>query len=396
MDRSPALPSENPPLPKATHFRALPVQLVKIDGGALIVRGCTEIRVVGERAEETVRELWSMAAEAPVTLQALASRYAEPDRASIAQLAQKLIDRRILVDAEKVADAAGDQDGDETGLEIFYWHFGLTERDATSLLNQRKIAIIGVNAISRRLAAALAEANVGNVEVVDYVLTRNQRLFGREARVRPDGWPQACRAPIPYATWIEQHDPDGIDCLVATSDHGATSALLDWNRHCLSQGISFLPVVLRRMVGLVGPFVVPTETACYECLCARENSHLSEYKALRASEEMAPHGQAVSGFFPSMGSILGDIAALELVKFYTGGMPYKVGHLIEVSLLAPSLTSRKVLRVPRCRACAPTTVHPSHSLERADFIPGPQFFEGHREPDARVWERFNIPARDEA
>jgi thiazole/oxazole-forming peptide maturase SagC family component len=152
--------------------------------------------------------------------------------------------------------------------------------------------------------------------------------------------------------------------------------MLGWNRYCVENEIAFLPVVLRRLIGEIGPFVVPRETACYECLTARQNSHLREHRALRAVEAQSPYGQAISGFFPSMGSILGDMAALELVKFYSGGMPYRVGHFIEVNLLATVLDSHKVLRVPRCRTCAATMTTSSFGLERADFVPGPQFLPG--------------------
>jgi hypothetical protein len=55
-----------------------------------------------------------------------------------------------------------------------------------------------------------------------------------------------------------------------------------------------------------------------------------------------------------MASILGDIAAFELTKFYSGVIPqWNVGTMIEVNLLATHLTTRKVLKVPRCRACSP-------------------------------------------
>jgi bacteriocin biosynthesis cyclodehydratase domain-containing protein len=366
-------------------YRALPAQLVKIDEGVVLVRGSAEIRIVGGRAEETVREVWSAAAETPVTLEDIVSRYAEPDRASVKELVEKLIARRILVDAALEGDRAGG--GPESALEIFYWNFGVAEAVATASLNDRKLAILGANAISRRLASALAEAEITNFQVVDYVLARNQRLFGSDTTVTLRNWPQSCPPPVPYAAWMEESAAGEPDCIIATSDQGATSVLLEWNRHCLEHGVDFLPVTLRRLVGNIGPFVVPGETACYECLCARENSHLTDYGDLRAREKMAPYGEAVSGFFPSMGSILGDLAAMELVKFYSGRMLYKVGQLIEVSLLAPSLTSRKVLRVPRCRACAATAVTPERNLDRADFFPGGKHFEADKVHPAELLAR---------
>jgi bacteriocin biosynthesis cyclodehydratase domain-containing protein len=374
------VPSDDSPA-AATRYRALPIQLVEIDEGVVVVRGSAEIRIVGAGAERTTREIWSAAMEAPVTVDEVVSAYAAPDRESVRGLIEKLIARRILVEAG--ADA-GPADGPESALEIFYWNFGLTEREVPASLNERRLVILGVNGISRQLAASLTAAGITNLEIVDYVLFRNQRLFGSETQVQTANWPSSAPAPLAYAEWTQRERPGEPDCLIATCEHAATAALLDWNRHCVESGVAFLPVVLKRLIGQVGPFVVPRETACYECLCARENSHLRDHQTLRAVEAASPYGQAVAGFFPSMGSILGDIAALELVKFYAGGMPYRVGHFIEVNLLAAELSSHKVLRVPRCRACAAMLTQSAFGLERADFVPGPQFFAGETAPDYPV------------
>jgi hypothetical protein len=54
-----------------------------------------------------------------------------------------------------------------------------------------------------------------------------------------------------------------------------------------------------------------------------------------------------------MASVLGDIAAIELTKFYSRALPlWRVGVVMEVNLLAGRIDARKVLRVPRCGACS--------------------------------------------
>ena len=92
-----------------------------------------------------------------------------------------------------------------------------------------------------------------------------------------------------------------------------------------------------------------------------------------------------------MGSILGDLAAMELTKFFSGVMPVKAGYLIEVNLLEPLMKTRRVLRVPRCLACARTMTRSANSLEKADFIPGGSFAPGDeesKETQAAYQERF--------
>lgn len=364
-----------------TPYRSLPAQIIEIDGGVILVRGCTEIKVMGEGAVEAVQHVWSCADEAPATIGEIAAKVAEPAREGITDLARKLVERRILVPADdKAADAGA---GEESSLDIFFWHFGLTGAEAAARLTEKDVAILGVNSISQRMCESLRLAGHESLRVVDFALLRNQRLFGAAQEADLSAWPAACPPPIPYRTWLDEHEPKELDCLVVTSDFGAASVLREWNAFCVENRIAMLPVMLRKLVGYIGPLVVPGETACYHCLQSRENSHIEDFELVRKSEVHAPQIQKLSGFFPSMGSILGDMAAMELTKFYTGAIPSRTaGALVEVNLLAPSLSSRHVLRVPRCPTCAPAMVRSAPSLERADFIPGPQFYEGDSAPES--------------
>ena len=160
-------------------------------------------------------------------------------------------------------------------------------------------------------------------------------------------------------------DPDSLGCLIASSDFGGWETLYEWNRFCVQYHKHFLPVVLQDLVGYVGPLVIPGETACLECVRMRRNSHAEDHEVRGLIEESAFEGQGAIGFHPSMASILGDIAALELTKFYSEALPRpKVGTLIEVNLLETGLTSRKVLKVPRCPVCSPLLARSSVSPDK--------------------------------
>lgn len=365
-------------LTEPPRLRALPCQIIDIDGGALVVRGVTEITVLGEGALETVRTIISLATVDTPTEDEIREHFAEVDREAVGAVVQRLVDRRMLIEVnEQTANGEGGATGQtsESSEEIFYWHFGLTEAEATSRLSEQSIVVLGLNGVSAQLVAALVSSGATNVTVVDLVITRNQRLFGSDDAADLAKWPQDSPSPIGYRDWLGNHDPDAIDLFVLCSDYAATSVAQEWNRVALSTGASFMPVMLRRMVGHVGPIIVPGHTACYDCMLGRENAHLPDHEMLRQSEAQGPFRQAVSGFHRSMASILGDIAALELTKFYTEMLPPQVGSRIDVSLLVPTLESRRVLRAPRCPSCSLAVGQPSNSLERADFIPGPQFLE---------------------
>jgi molybdopterin-synthase adenylyltransferase len=153
-------------------------------------------------------------------------------------------------------------------------------------------------------------------------------------------------------------------CVIAASDFGCPDVIQEMNRVCVSAGIHFLPVVLADFIGYVGPFVIPGETPCFDCFLSREESNAPDFGLQRALRASAPDNHDTIGFHPSMASVLGDMAAIELTKFYShenahAALPYhRVGHVIEVNLLLPELRGRRVLKLPRCPSCGSLSTRP--------------------------------------
>jgi bacteriocin biosynthesis cyclodehydratase domain-containing protein len=363
-------------LPQASRLRALRAQLIETDDGAILKRGRAEVKIRGARAAETVAAVVLAAADG-ATVDDICEQFAPPDRSAVERLVRELEARRFLVSSEEDPAPNGHSgpQGPESHLDLLYWHFGAQAEEVAKRLSERRITVVGVNYISRQLAAALAATGVGNVEIVDYTLLANLRLLDEQGAPDAAQWPATVGAPTPYQAWTERLDPETLGCVVATTDFGGLQLLRSWNEFCVRHNCHFLPVALRDLVGYVGPLVVPGETACYECLRARQNSHLADPATRRATEAVAFEGQAVSGFHPSMASILGDIAALELVKFYAGWpVPRIVGTLIEVNLLATEMAARKVLKMPRCRVCSPMLRHGTVAVEKQVLMPGHEVY----------------------
>jgi len=345
-------------------LRALPVQVIEHEKGIILKRGCTEFKIDGPEAGRVVQTILVGMSEEGGTLEEICSFVPQPYRAAVEDLVLQLVARRILVPVDGLqSDVAGPEDT----LDVFYWNFGYRSEDVTKSLNSQRLTLVGVNCITRQLTASLRAASVINFEVIDYPLLRNLRLFDERGEVRPSEWPAAGPLPIPYEVWSPERDSVPIGCLVATSDFGGMHLLREWNEYCVAEGRNFLPVVLQNAIGYVGPLVVPGETACYECLRARQNSHMADPAAERAAEHKAFEGQLVNGFHPSMASVLGDLAAIELTKFYGRVPRWRTGTLIEVSLLSPAMGTRKVLKVPRCRVCSPLSKHSAVAVERVAY-----------------------------
>ncbi len=342
------------------------LQLIETDDGVVLKRGRVTVKVEGEGAAEVVRTVLAIAAEGPVTREAVCERFPVADRAAVEELVRGFEARRMLVPVDPSADGSTP----ETALDVFYWHFDKRTAEVAAQLDRAPIAILGVNEVSRQLAATLAASGAGNVEVVDYPLLSNVRLFDDDGTLAPGAWPARLEPATSYREWAGRVNPSELGCLVATSDFGSQALLRPWNEYAVTHGCHFLPVVLQDLIGYVGPLVVPGETACLECVRARQNAHLADPETTRVAESAAFAGQGVNGFHPAMASILGDLAAIELTKFYGGLVPARPGRLIEVNLLAPLLTERVVLKVPRCAVCSPLRARSPVSQDRRVFVPG--------------------------
>ena len=354
--------SDKPP----GRLRALPVQVIAADGAVILVRGVAEIRIGGRRAMEVVPMLLDAASGEGSTRREIVERFAAPDREEVEKLIDELLKRSVLV-------GAGDQPaatGVESSLEVFYWHFGQTFDETVNKLNEKSFVLMGVNTISRQIACALDSLGAARVQVVDFHILRNLRLYGEAGNLLPDEW--VGPAPISYDAWISGLGSEEIGCLVASSDFGGAHLLRQWNEFCVENRVHFLPVILNRFIGSIGPLVVPGETPCYECLRLRENSNMIAPELERAAESSAADRQAVTGFHPAMTKVLGELAAMELCKMYGGGLPWRNGRLIEVNLLGPDIFSRRILKLPRCPVCSPTLESSSVYIDKESFVPGHQ------------------------
>lgn len=350
--------------PLSSRLKAVQLQCIETNQAVVLKRGCTEIKISGAGAGQAVKTLLAAAAGQGATREEIQERFAAPQRPVVDRLIEQLLAKRLLV-TNSTADSLP---GVETGLDVFYWHFEESAARVTERLNGRPLAILGVNCIARRLAAALNASGWTSFRVVDVPQLRNVRMFDVDGAVKVQEWGERLQSPQTPEEWKEQTDPESVACVIATSDFGNHPVLREWNRFCIQHGRHFFPVILQNLIGYVGPLVVPGETACYECLRARQNSQMEDYRTRRAAEEVAFEGQGVAGFHPSMASVLGDIAAVELTKLYGDVLPsWKIGTLIEVNLLATRLEARKVLKIPRCPECSPLNRQSSVSPRKTVF-----------------------------
>jgi bacteriocin biosynthesis cyclodehydratase domain-containing protein len=317
---------------------------VERDGSVVIKRGAIELSVGGARAAEVVSVILGVA-ETGATRAEILEHFVTPDRPVVDDLLGRLEASRLLV-------PVGEKDvplPPETNLDVLYWQFGGKHGDAIERLARANLVLVGVNVVTQHLSRCLSSAGLRPPPIVDDPNLRNLSMLSHESAAPREG----AAAPVPKVEWVAEAHPLPT-CVVAISEFGNQQALREWNRTCVERGYQFFPVLLQNLVGYVGPLVVPGETACYECLHSRWNARLTEDKSRWALDDLGVDAQPVVAAHPAMAAILGNMAALELTKYFGRGLPHPhITTLIELHALVPAVTHRRVLKVPRCPTCSP-------------------------------------------
>ena len=348
-------------------LKLLPIEYVEIDGGVLLKRGRLVVKIGGARAAEVVRVVLAKTADGDATREQIAETFAAPDRVAVIDLVEKLSERRILVEAGS-PDAA--VQAPESSLDVFYWHFGERAESVNRRIGGR-IAVVGVNCVARQIALSLRESGVENVDVIHYPLLCNLRLFDERGRLAAGQWPSALPAPLDYREWKERLDVQELTCLVGTSDFGGLGLMRPWNEFCVKRGRHFLPCVLQDSIGYVGPLVVPGETACFECLRARQNSNMADPEVERAARGPGLRGAGGLGLPPGDGHRARQPRGAGAHPVYgRWAPPTGRGHADRGQPRRARPPSQEGPQDPALTVCSPLNATAPVSADRDAFLPG--------------------------
>lgn len=144
--------------------------------------------------------------------------------------------------------------------------------------------------------------------------------------------------------------------IVLASDAMSLAGVDEVNTITQDTRVPWLLVRVDRSSALIGPYVVPGETACFTCyeLRARANAERpQEHEALFHAWRRAPAASADFATPPEYGMILGNWIALDLMRTIVNGRnSAATGRIIALDLHSLATTFREILRLPRCPVCS--------------------------------------------
>jgi bacteriocin biosynthesis cyclodehydratase domain-containing protein len=207
-------------------------------------------------------------------------------------------------------------DGASRNRLLFHSHFTVQPQLVEKRVSSAVVRVVGPDLIAERVE-------------------RHLRAAGFERPVRTD---------------LSDLAKDGAaGLLVACTDAPTRSYLSRLNAAALAKGQPWLRVAAHGSLAWLGPLVLPGETACFECLQARERAN-----ACGQGEPPDFEFGAVGAFVPQVETVAAQAAA-EAVRFLGGHQaPATIGHVYELSATSPRSEGHVILRDPDCAACAVT------------------------------------------
>jgi len=324
----------------------------------LLKRGIHEVLVSGAAACTITGALVQML-DGTRNADEILQSFSGEQRDEAAQLLETLVRRGMVTDRPPATDADGLQ-------SAFFENLGSHGASAQESLKAANVCVIGKNLITRALVRSLAACGVGRIQLSGHPHLADDA--GLQGSTETEGDRLFIYNEVPPEEAL--HD---VSVLCAASDFGEVDALLQVNRLSIRLSKPFLPVWLSDMKGYVGPLNYPHDTACFRCYRLRADSNNSNYDVTRAlrrhiSTDARP-GMA-TGLLPPMASVLGEIAAMEIVKHIGQFVPVDtIGRIIEINLLSFSSVARRVLKVPRCPDCSDVTVRSAVAVTHGPQIP---------------------------
>jgi bacteriocin biosynthesis cyclodehydratase domain-containing protein len=209
-------------------------------------------------------------------------------------------------------------------LQLFAHYVGDAEQ-VLSRLAAARVLLAGADAVCNKLKASLVDLGVGAVTTLGAISTLDADAVAAAG---------------------------AADLFIAVSDRAGTAFFDSINRSCLEHQVRWLRVAFEGRYGIVGPTVVPRQTACFTCYNLRRASHdvPDEFDAYRG--KLLRDGDPHEGSLDALTDLVVAQATLEAARLLTAfAPPATFGRFYTFEAGRPRVEGHEVLRVPRCAGC---------------------------------------------
>lgn len=219
--------------------------------------------------------------------------------------------------------------------------------ELTALLHARGLLVADGEENACQFARLLTQHKAGGGAVLDASPPRAVEIVG-DGKIASLARTVAASATVASADTAET-------LLVACSDHEDWSALLAFNAQAVAERRTITFVRWDQSRLLIGPFVIPGESACLECVAHRQRAaclHPDELLAWRRNAAHQPVFQGGVGLSTFVQAAIEHHVEAILAGAYDLARP---GAILILDPVAFRSSVAPVMRLPRCPTCRPSS-----------------------------------------
>lgn len=215
-----------------------------------------------------------------------------------------------------------------------------SRRDLDELSSKSVLAVTSGN-IGPNIVDKLARAGVGKVHV------RHRQN---------DGTGDEFTSADEVETWEDKQTTsdviETVDVIVTATQQPWSPVIKHVNELAVETGT---PLACTEFTGydvIVGPIIIPGETACYECYRHRRNNNIGLSDTYMGFEQSAVGGNnGLTDRLPFTDIATGFLVT-DIINLLCYGHGYTVGSIISFDMSSLTMSSNDVLRLPRCEVCS--------------------------------------------
>ncbi|MCU1264096.1 MAG: Molybdopterin biosynthesis protein MoeB [Acidobacteria bacterium] len=286
---------------------------------------------------------------------------------------QLLADHNLLQDAG--VEVLPDEIASRLAPQLNFFHeLDMNAEEMQARFMRSTVTIFGLSGPGAGAALALAAAGIGHLRCIDALTVSltdtylspsfSQADIGesRTAVVARKISESAPEVEVTTHNQAPENDDDvlklieGSDFVINCLDQGQSSLVYKLNRACLQAGIRWTSGATEGTEVVIGPTVVPFETACYLCYkmrtvaCAgnpEDEFAFESFLDRRKQDDSGRRENLVVGV-----GLAASLLSLEAMKAVSANLsPSAIGKIVVFDLLSLESSKHVVLRKPWCPAC---------------------------------------------
>jgi molybdopterin/thiamine biosynthesis adenylyltransferase len=256
--------------------------------------------------------------------------------------------------------------------ELYYDYVGSTEKDAQQILSGKKIGLIGVGGIGTNVAMILAGAGIGKLVLLDGDLieesnltrqflydeisvgslkvataTKNLQELNSKIEILP------IAEHLTESNWKDIFHKFFSDCDFVVLSADTPAQIHHWiNNASIEHGFAYSNAGYIESMGIVGPLVIPGETACYECYKYIGDDYTEDTEKMN---ENLNCGYQTPSYGP-LNSLVSSIQANEIIRYFLGIEVRTKGKRIIINSQNYENSEELFFKKPDCPVCSTSPV----------------------------------------